>query len=113
MQRDAAELAPSWSQWLAASVGGLQQRSLFRTLRPTVPGLSAVEVGAQAAAQLGTWRPCEPAEGVRPLPQRHPRQHSIFLNPGAALLSNIQSKRCTPSTVAGSHVAGGHRRLGG
>ena len=57
MQLDDAGTAPSWDHWLAASVAGLQERSLFRTLRPTVPGLSAVEVGAQDAAQLGLGTP--------------------------------------------------------
>ena len=38
----------SWDEWLAASVAQLRQHSLFRTLRPTVPGLSAVEVRARA-----------------------------------------------------------------
>ena len=53
IQVEDAETAPSWDQWLAASVAGLQERSLFRTLRPTVPGLSAVEVGVQTATQPG------------------------------------------------------------
>ena len=39
-----AQPQPSWEQWLADSVAGLHRRNLFRTLRPTVPGLSAVEV---------------------------------------------------------------------
>lgn len=37
---------------MAASVAGLQQRNLFRTLRPTVPGLSAVEVRRAAAREI-------------------------------------------------------------
>ena len=43
-QRSDTYDATGWEQWLASNLAGLQQRSLFRTLRPTVPGLSAVEV---------------------------------------------------------------------
>lgn len=38
-------------------MASLHERSLFRTLRPTVPGLSAVEVGLQAVGTtLGAHR---------------------------------------------------------
>lgn len=46
--------AQGWDDWLAASVAGLQQRNLFRTLRPTVPGLSAVEA-AMSQADIEAW----------------------------------------------------------
>lgn len=45
-QAQEAQPPASWDDWLANSVAQLRQRSLFRTLRPTVPGLSAVEVRA-------------------------------------------------------------------
>jgi 8-amino-7-oxononanoate synthase len=59
-----AESASGWDEWLAASVADLQRRSLFRTLRPTVPGLSAVEVGATSQCSICCRRlppPLKPA----------------------------------------------------
>ncbi|KAL4856178.1 8-amino-7-oxononanoate synthase [Chlorella vulgaris] len=43
-----------WQQWLASSVAGLHSRSLFRMLRPTVPGLSAVEA-SMSQADIDAW----------------------------------------------------------
>ncbi|KAL4451868.1 hypothetical protein ABPG75_007530 [Micractinium tetrahymenae] len=51
----------AWEQWLEGSVASLHERSLFRTLRPTVPGLSAVEA-AVSQADIDAWvAGCPPA----------------------------------------------------
>lgn len=39
-----AEASTEWDAWLSSSLAGLHSGNLFRTLRPTVPGTSAVEV---------------------------------------------------------------------
>ena len=72
-QAQEAQPPASWDDWLTSSVAQLRQRSLFRTLRPTVPGLSAVEVRAPG----------------------HPCKHAAA---AAALLSNPQPRRSPPAS---------------
>lgn len=43
-----------WDAWLGSSLAGLRERELFRTLRPTIPGRSAVEV-LLPEADLQAW----------------------------------------------------------
>lgn len=44
----------SWQPWLEASVSSLKQRGLFRSLRPTVPGDSPIQVQI-TEAELQAW----------------------------------------------------------
>ena len=44
----------TWQPWLDASVSSLKQRALFRSLRPTIPGLSPVQVQV-TQADLQAW----------------------------------------------------------
>lgn len=43
-----------WAPWLTAAVAELKERSLYRTLRPNIPGTSPVEVRV-TAADLAAW----------------------------------------------------------
>ena len=54
MQSYSTHNPDGWQTWLDASVTDLHRRSLFRTLRPTIPGTSAVEVQI-SAAHLQAW----------------------------------------------------------
>ncbi|PSC69499.1 8-amino-7-oxononanoate synthase isoform A [Micractinium conductrix] len=69
-RREPATPPGPWGQWLDASVNSLHARSLFRTLRPTVPGQSAVEVGI-SQADIDAWiagQPPASSPGAAPLP---------------------------------------------
>lgn len=55
-----------WDSWLETKVDALHQRSLFRTLRPTIPGQSAIEVQMRMP-DFKAW-----LSGIPPLPSHLP-----------------------------------------
>lgn len=110
-QAEEPQASGSWDTWLAASVAQLRQHSLFRTLRPTVPGLSAVEVRAwERFCSTG----CRLLWSLPNVVHQAPSAELFGAGASHAKLPAVLSHHCPPFTLSsacrrsptGGHVPG-------